>query len=63
MYLVLDKLSAKLSLPAPPVATVLRKLRELGFQAVPTHFNSRGIRTDASAFVMQELLKNAVSSK
>jgi tRNA (guanine26-N2/guanine27-N2)-dimethyltransferase len=62
-YFVLDKLSAKLSLPAPPVATVLRKLRELGFQAVPTHFNSRGIRTDAPAFVMQELLKNAASSK
>ena len=56
-YYVLDKLSAKLSLPAPPVTTILKNLREGSFQAVPTHFNSRGVRTDAPAMVMQGLLK------
>jgi tRNA (guanine26-N2/guanine27-N2)-dimethyltransferase len=56
-YYVLDKISAKLSLPAPPVATVLKKLEENGFQVAPTHFNSRGIRTDAPAFAMRNLLK------
>jgi len=56
-YYVLDKLSAKLSLPAPPVTTILKNLREGSFQAVPTHFNSRGIRTDAPSMVMQGLLK------
>jgi tRNA (guanine26-N2/guanine27-N2)-dimethyltransferase len=55
-YYVLDKISAKLSLPAPPVDTVLGKLKEDGFQAVPTHFNSRGIKTDAPALAMQNLL-------
>jgi tRNA (guanine26-N2/guanine27-N2)-dimethyltransferase len=62
-YYVLDKISNKLSLPAPPVATILRRLKETGFQAVPTHFNSRGIRTDAAALAMQGLLKNSTSLK
>jgi tRNA (guanine26-N2/guanine27-N2)-dimethyltransferase len=56
-YYVLDKLSAKLTLPAPPVAKILARLRENGCSAVPTHFNSRGIRTNASAHVMRELLR------
>ena len=61
-YYVLDKVSAKLSLPTPPVATVLRKLKDGGFQAVPTHFSSRGVRTDASALAMQNLLAKLSSS-
>ena len=58
-YYVLDKLSAKLALPAPPVTRILEALKEKGYTAVPTHFNSRGIRTNASAHAMQELLKNS----
>ncbi len=61
-YYVLDKLSAKLTLPAPPVAGVLAKLKADGYAAVPTHFNSRGIRTNASAKTMQGLLKTLSSS-
>jgi tRNA (guanine26-N2/guanine27-N2)-dimethyltransferase len=57
-YYVLDKISAKLSLPAPSVATVLNKLREAGFKAVPTHFSSRGIKTDAPARTVQHLVKS-----
>jgi tRNA (guanine26-N2/guanine27-N2)-dimethyltransferase len=57
-YYVLDKLSEKLGLPAPSVAGILVSLKEKGYGAVPTHFNSRGIRTNASAHVMQELLQN-----
>lgn len=55
-YYVLDKLSAKLALPAPPVAKILAGLKEKGYNAVPTHFNSRGIRTNASAHAMREML-------
>ena len=57
-YFVLDTLSAKLSLPAPPVATMLKKLKENGHRAVQTHFNSRGIRTNAPALSMQQLMRN-----
>lgn len=60
-YYVLDKLSAMLGLPAPPVVTILKALNDKGFLAVQTHFNTRGIRTNASALVMQELTKKQSS--
>jgi tRNA (guanine26-N2/guanine27-N2)-dimethyltransferase len=56
-YYVLDKLSGKLGLPAPAVAPFLVALRDAGFKATLTHFNSRGLRTDAPALVMHEVLR------
>lgn len=56
-YYVLDKISDKLALPVPAVNAMLQVLRENGFQAFSTHFNSRGIRTNASAFAMQRLVR------
>jgi tRNA (guanine26-N2/guanine27-N2)-dimethyltransferase len=61
-YFVLDHLSDKLSLPVPSLSIMLQKLRDKGFQAYPTHFNSRGIRTDAPALAMKELLQTAISN-
>jgi tRNA (guanine26-N2/guanine27-N2)-dimethyltransferase len=62
-YYVLDKLGGKLGLPVPSVLTFLNALKSSGFQAVPTHFNTRGIRTDAPAKVMQKLLRETVAIK
>jgi len=62
-YYVIDKISNKLSLPVPSVAAMLKILHDNGFEAVPTHFNSRGLRTNASASAVQNLLKIAVSSQ
>jgi tRNA (guanine26-N2/guanine27-N2)-dimethyltransferase len=59
-YYVIDKISDKLALPVPSVSAVLQKLRDKSFQAFPTHFNSRGVRTDAPALTMQELLRKTV---
>jgi len=59
-YYVLDKLSGKFGLPAPAMASFLQALRTAGFRAVPTHFSSRGIRTDAPASAMQKILKSLV---
>ncbi len=56
-YFVVDKVCNKLSLPVPSVVSVLEVLRANGFQAVPTHFNSRGIRTGAGALKMQALVR------
>lgn len=61
-YYVIDKISNKLSLPVPPVVVMLKTLRDNGFQAVPTHFNSRGLRTNAPALAIQEMLKNVTSA-
>ncbi len=57
-YYVLDKLSAKLAVPAPPMAKVLASLVESGYSSVPTHFNSRGIKTDASVNVIRNLVRD-----
>jgi tRNA (guanine26-N2/guanine27-N2)-dimethyltransferase len=62
-YYVVDKLSGKFNLPTPSVQEFIAALRTSGFQAAQTHFNSRGIKTNASATTMQSLLKRIVSAK
>jgi tRNA (guanine26-N2/guanine27-N2)-dimethyltransferase len=62
-YYVIDKISNKLSAPVPSVSAMLQGLRDKGFQAFPTHFNSRGVKTDASALVLQNLLKKLVTER
>ena len=61
-YYVLDKISDKLALPVPSVDALLQILRDRGFQAFPTHFNSRGIRTGAPALTVQNLLQKLVAA-
>jgi len=59
-YYVVDKLCDTLNLPVPPVKKVIEALKERGFQAFLTHFNSKGIRSNASASDMKELLLKIV---
>jgi tRNA (guanine26-N2/guanine27-N2)-dimethyltransferase len=61
-YYVIDKISNKLSLSVPSVVDMLKTLRDSDFQAVPTHFNSRGVKTNAPALTMQGLLRDVVSA-
>jgi tRNA (guanine26-N2/guanine27-N2)-dimethyltransferase len=56
-YYVSDKLCASLGLPTPPITKLVEALRIAGFQTYVTHFDSRGIRTDASAMEIKELLQ------
>ena len=62
-YYVIDKLSGKLKLPAPSVQAFLTSLHNNGFQSIPTHFNTRGIKTDAPALTMHKLLKEICRNK
>jgi tRNA (guanine26-N2/guanine27-N2)-dimethyltransferase len=48
-YYVVDKLCDSLNLPVPSVDSVIKALENEGFQACRTHYNTRGIRTNASA--------------
>ncbi len=59
-YYVLDRINKKMNLPSVPVATFFQALIEAGFKAVPTHFNTRGIRTTATSTDMQKILKKLV---
>jgi tRNA (guanine26-N2/guanine27-N2)-dimethyltransferase len=61
-YFVLDKLSGKLRLPAPSTADFFAALHNAGFKAAATHFNPRGVRTDAPASIMQDILRKLTSS-
>lgn len=60
-YHVLDRLSGKFGLPAPSTAAFFQALRAAGFKVVATHFNTRGVRTDAPASAMQETLKKTTA--
>jgi tRNA (guanine26-N2/guanine27-N2)-dimethyltransferase len=62
-YYVLDRLSGKSGLPARSTLAFFQALRAVGFKAVATHFNSRGVRTDAPASAMQETLKKITAPK
>jgi len=55
-YYVIDKICDKMNLPVPSTMSVQSGLREKGFKTALTHFNSRGIRTNAPASVFKHLL-------
>jgi len=54
-YLVVDRLSEKLGLPGLSKAKLIEKLVERGYRATDTHFNSRGIRSDAPIEVVKRV--------
>ncbi|MCS7123911.1 MAG: tRNA (guanine(10)-N(2))-dimethyltransferase [Candidatus Bathyarchaeota archaeon] len=62
-YYVLDKICSKTRLPVPPVRVVVETLRKEGFEALLTHFNPKGVKTDASISEMLALLKRMSESE
>jgi tRNA (guanine26-N2/guanine27-N2)-dimethyltransferase len=62
-YYVVDKLCDSLNLPVPSVRKVVETLKERNFQADLTHFSSRGIRSNAPASTMREILTSLTGQK
>jgi tRNA (guanine26-N2/guanine27-N2)-dimethyltransferase len=62
-YYAVDKICDKLNLPVPPQKKVLDKLREEGFQAVLTHFKSRGFRTDAPSDTVKKIVTDLATNR
>jgi tRNA (guanine26-N2/guanine27-N2)-dimethyltransferase len=56
-YYVVDRLTGKLGLPSLSIQGFANALRANCFHAILTHFNPRGIRTDAPLKTMHEILK------
>lgn len=56
-YYVIDKVSDKFGLLTPPKKQVLRALINLGYQASPTHFNYKGVKTNASAKLVKNIIE------
>ena len=61
-YYVVDKISKKLGLPSPSLQAFIDIIHKNGFQAVPTHFNTRGIKTNASTSEMKKFLRELTSA-
>ncbi len=61
-YYVTDKICDKFNLSVPPLAETIEALREAGFQATQTHFNSKAFRTNAPAEVVKETVIRLSSS-
>jgi tRNA (guanine26-N2/guanine27-N2)-dimethyltransferase len=55
-YYVVDKLCDSLNLPVPSVKKMVEALTAEGFQASLTHFSSRGLRSNAPASKIGEIL-------
>lgn len=60
-YYAVDKICDKLNCPVPPQMDVINRLRKDGFKAVLTHFNSRGIRTNAPANKITEIIISLIT--
>ncbi len=58
-YFVVDKVTDRIGIPVPSLRAVVQGLRERGFFAVPTHFNTRGVKTNAQAEEVIETIKEA----
>ncbi len=61
-YYVVDKICDKLNSPIPALMKIVDGVRRAGFQAALTHFNSRGIKTDAPISVLNASIRAAISA-
>jgi len=59
-YYVPDKICDVLGLPVPAVKKVMEALQKAGYNASLTHFDSKGIKTNASATVVKEAVCRSV---
>jgi tRNA (guanine26-N2/guanine27-N2)-dimethyltransferase len=57
-YYRIDKICDKLNLPMPPTRKLIEKLKEEGYKITLTHFKAQGIKTDAPAEVVTQVIKN-----
>ena len=56
-YFVVDKLCDKWGLTIPSFLKVVDELRKKGYEAVPTHFSPKALRTNTPASIMREVLE------
>jgi tRNA (guanine26-N2/guanine27-N2)-dimethyltransferase len=59
-FFVLDKICDKFGLSIPPLKKVIRKLVQEGYQTLPTHFHTRGLKTDADAGMVTNAVRTSL---
>ncbi len=55
-YYQLDEMASKMGASSPPVKRIVEALRERGYRASRTHFDPKGIKTDAPYRLLMEML-------
>jgi tRNA (guanine26-N2/guanine27-N2)-dimethyltransferase len=55
-YYVIDKICDKYGLPTPSTENVIKQLEKAGYTVIPTHFHKRGIKTNATAKIIKEII-------
>jgi tRNA (guanine26-N2/guanine27-N2)-dimethyltransferase len=61
-YYVIDKVSDLLNLPVPAVGIVAETIHKRGFEAWPTHFHTRGLRSAIGAAELQNVVRELVQA-
>lgn len=56
-YFDTDRLCQKIGVPSQAKNAIIRKLLDQGYRATSTHFNVRGIKTDASITVVKDIIE------
>jgi len=59
-YYVVDRVCKKLRLCVPSKQRVTRRLVELGYKASLTHFNTMGIKTNASIEIVERVIRETL---
>ncbi|MEM1515480.1 MAG: tRNA (guanine(10)-N(2))-dimethyltransferase [Candidatus Bathyarchaeia archaeon] len=59
-YYVIDKICDKLNIPTPSPERVILRLLSANYSALKTHFHTRGIKTDAPASIVTEVISGIV---
>ncbi|MEM2272890.1 MAG: tRNA (guanine(10)-N(2))-dimethyltransferase [Candidatus Bathyarchaeia archaeon] len=59
-YYVIDEICDKMGIPTPSLKEVINGLLGMNYRASRTHFNARGIKTDAPAPIIIEVIKRSV---
>ncbi|HIE14531.1 TPA: hypothetical protein EYP70_04605, partial [Candidatus Bathyarchaeota archaeon] len=56
-YYRIDKVCDKYGIRTPSLREVINAIKSRGFDATPTHFHSSGIRTNAPAYIIKEVIE------
>jgi tRNA (guanine26-N2/guanine27-N2)-dimethyltransferase len=59
-YYVIDKICKKIKSNVPAKQKVIEKITKEGYNAISTHFNPIGIKTNASIGIVEKGIKNAL---
>ncbi|MEM2165913.1 MAG: tRNA (guanine(10)-N(2))-dimethyltransferase [Candidatus Bathyarchaeia archaeon] len=56
-YYVIDKICDKIGIPTPPLREVILRLSSANYRALRTHFHAKGVKTDAPASTVIEIIR------